>query len=617
MKNFIKQFLFILPLALFCVVGCSDDDIDADALTNFPPSILSVNPVQIIKVGTDFDLMVVFADGASSPLANGTVRLIDPDGNEVGSANEQLNGTQDTIIIPAATLNSADLPLGIYSIEVNAVDAAGQTIDQSFALEVSLQEFKFINGEMYMPGSYNGWTHQPMTLVADFTWQMVAEFDGGEFKFSNCDAWCDMDWGGDGNCEGVLEETTGGGPNVACIPAGEFRLFFNEQNLTYRFESTVEFETEVENGLFLHGSFNEFSGNELAFSLVGDNTWELAEVLIGPNDRFRISDGPFNMGKNWADMDNDGQAEEFSGNMSLPAGSDNAFYTVTFNDRTRALDFEFLFFPSVGIIGDATPTGWDSDTDLTDNGDGTYTIDIDLIVGQIKFRQNDAWDVNWGGDGNGNLIPNGDNIVIDTAGFYEVFFDRNNLMYSLTRKAKIQSIGIIGDATPDGWGADTDMRDLGDGIYGVVLGLVDGSAKFRANDDWPINWGSSDFPSGTGTQDGDDIPVTAGLYEITLNTNTGEYSFVSASIGIIGDATPSGWGDDTDLAPTGVPGEVSGTLTLVDGEAKFRAQNDWIHNWGGSDFPAGSGIFDGPNIPVVGGTYTITFNVNTLEYSFN
>ena len=103
-----------------------------------------------------------------------------------------------------------------------------------------------------------------------------------------------------------------------------------------------------------------------------------------------------------------------------------------------------------------------------------------------------------------------------------------------------------------------------------------------------------------------------------FNSLTGAYSFAPASIGLIGSATAGGWDTDTNLdVDAGNPAIVTGTLTLTDGEAKFRANDDWTFNWGGAAFPSGTGTQDGPNIPVTAGTYTITFNVNTGEYSFN
>lgn len=76
-----------------------------------------------------------------------------------------------------------------------------------------------------------------------------------------------------------------------------------------------------------------------------------------------------------------------------------------------------------GIIGAATPTGWDSDTDMTADGfvDGvtTYSITIDLGADQFKFRANDGWDYNLGGDLMG-LTADGDNLSVASAGTYTV-----------------------------------------------------------------------------------------------------------------------------------------------------------------------------------------------------
>jgi len=113
-----------------------------------------------------------------------------------------------------------------------------------------------------------------------------------------------------------------------------------------------------------------------------------------------------------------------------------------------------------------------------------------------------------------------------------------------------QSVGIIGDSTPGGWDEDTDMTQdaMNPDVWTISLTLFDGAAKFRQDDDWAVNWGSADFPAGVGAQDGDNIPVFAGDYMVTLNTATGEYSFdVVSDIGIIGDATPNGWDNDTNM----------------------------------------------------------------------
>ena len=47
----------------------------------------------------------------------------------------------------------------------------------------------------------------------------------------------------------------------------------------------------------------------------------------------------------------------------------------------------------IAIIGDATPGGWDNDTDMEYNVKGGYwEITVDLTAKYVKFRMNDGWD---------------------------------------------------------------------------------------------------------------------------------------------------------------------------------------------------------------------------------
>ena len=75
---------------------------------------------------------------------------------------------------------------------------------------------------------------------------------------------------------------------------------------------------------------------------------------------------------------------------------------------------------SIGIIGAATPRGWDADTDLTYNKtERCWEVqDIKLKAGECKFRANKGWDINWGGTPD-NLTQNGDNISVE-AGTYDI-----------------------------------------------------------------------------------------------------------------------------------------------------------------------------------------------------
>jgi hypothetical protein len=219
-------------------------------------------------------------------------------------------------------------------------------------------------------------------------------------------------------------------------------------------------------------------------------------------------------------------------------------------------------------------------------------------------------------------------IASDT--LYSAAIARTATTFQSSECGSFCTIGIIGDATAGGWDKDIDLR-LADATkadketWTAIVYLTGGKkVKFRASDGWDTNWGATDFPEGTGTQGGPDIPITtSGYYKVVFSSETGAYTFTGlttpeyATVGIIGSGTPGGWGTDTDLTKDpGDPHVWTGTVTLTDGEAKFRALDAWDVNWGAGTYPSGFGIGNGPNIPVKAGTYFVRLNDATGEYAF-
>ena len=156
-----------------------------------------------------------------------------------------------------------------------------------------------------------------------------------------------------------------------------------------------------------------------------------------------------------------------------------------------------------------------------------------------------------------------------------------------------------------------------DGEFYVLSDIYfsNGEAKFRQDHNWMVNWGNNTFPNGTATIDGPNIPVTEGHYNVTFNRVTGDYSFEMPSIGILGSAL-NGWWEDVDMQTNDGVIFTLNEYYLSDGEAKFRLNDNWIVNWGNETFPFGIGYQNGPNIPITEGTYNITFNKLSGEYSF-
>ena len=87
-----------------------------------------------------------------------------------------------------------------------------------------------------------------------------------------------------------------------------------------------------------------------------------------------------------------------------------------------------------GLIGSGTPGGWDSDQNMTyDPVNDVWTITLDLITGDIKFRANDAWAINYGDPtGAGKLVQDGDNIPISADGNYTITLDLSGAIYRYT-----------------------------------------------------------------------------------------------------------------------------------------------------------------------------------------
>ncbi|BFM43312.1 hypothetical protein CFS9_19530 [Flavobacterium sp. CFS9] len=104
------------------------------------------------------------------------------------------------------------------------------------------------------------------------------------------------------------------------------------------------------------------------------------------------------------------------------------FYTITATP--------YPAWPNWGIIGSATPNGWnDPDTNLDyDLSTKKYSYVGPLTVGEIKFRLDDSWGTNFGDDGNDlTLDAGGANIPITVAGNYTIVIDFTAKTYTIKK----------------------------------------------------------------------------------------------------------------------------------------------------------------------------------------
>lgn len=172
--------------------------------------------------------------------------------------------------------------------------------------------------------------------------------------------------------------------------------------------------------IFVTGSFQEESNYgsdwtpEDAPALASINSDDVYEGYVyfgSENTEFKFTDER-SFDVNWGDDDADGTLDPDGANI---LAEEPGYYLidVDLNDLTYTLTKT-----EWGIIGDATLDGWDADQDMEYDVEGkVWTIITELSPGEMKFRANDAWDINFGdSDGDGVLDFNGSNIVIDEAG---------------------------------------------------------------------------------------------------------------------------------------------------------------------------------------------------------
>ena len=286
--------------------------------------------------------------------------------------------------------------------------------------------------------------------------------------------------------------------------------------------------------------------------------------------------------------------------------------TVTINVTTylTVLDLSTTW----GVVGSAA-NDWGATPDLpffkTDT-DGVLNAYVNLIDGEFKFREDNDWANNYGSDSStGGAITSGGGNIAVSAGSYKIVLDLNNLTYTIENF----SIGIVGGAY-NNWGATPDFMleyDQYSDVFRGLVTLIDGEMKFRMNNDWGTNYGD-DGADGTLELNGSNIVVTAGIYFATVNMKDLTYTLepVTHVWGIVGGAY-NDWGATADAQfkrDWSKPFNdvwVLDNVTLIDGEYKFRSNNDWGTNYG-DDGADGVLELNGSNLNTTAGTYSFVLD---------
>ena len=216
---------------------------------------------------------------------------------------------------------------------------------------------------------------------------------------------------------------------------------------------------------------------------------------------------------------------------------------VTLNITTAESGIKFFY-----LVGEAVAAGWDPGNNnqplFNDaNNPATAYFTGKFLPGGFKvIEEIGNWQPQWGtNDGSTLAMNDGSGSDPNTfnspgEGYYTFTFHTDGSGGSFTMTpfdassaATYTTIGIIGDATADQWNSDQDMTQSTfdpHQWYMQDVTLGDGFVKFRAENGWDINWGSANPLYGQGTFGGDNIPVTAGTYDIWFNDLDGRYVLI-------------------------------------------------------------------------------------------
>lgn len=308
-------------------------------------------------------------------------------------------------------------------------------------------------------------------------------------------------------------------------------------SITTKGETTGKFTPTAtpqldEKGYYMLGQVN---GNEwdakspVWMNKISDGVYQLKVTTTSDKNWFKFYAGSNFVSEDWDSINKgalgckeNGSEDTFGyilydgdswGELQTPVipGAGTWIVTLDMNNLTYTVGKPVLY-----MAGDAN--GWATNDYLAGEDGVHFTGFMYLNQNGFKFCTQPEWKgTNYGADF--NTAADAANITMtEEAGYYKVDVDLESKSYVLT---PITTIGIIGSASPNGWDSDVDMTYVPYNAETKALGyweakditLASGEIKFRANDDWAINWGGD---VNALTQGGGNISVDAGTYDIKL-----------------------------------------------------------------------------------------------------
>jgi len=398
--------------------------------TGYGPEVTFTTLVDLPTVTTDAVTAItktsatsggaITADGGAEITAKGLVWSTDADPTILNNLIDGGTGT-DAFISELADLEKYTT----YHVRAFATNSAGTSYgdDVEFTTLADIQTWN-IPGN-YVEASYPGsglanWSPdkspQIISTIASPNdlegYVYMANATGNEWKFASQPNWDGPNYGTDG-----ADNLDPNGGNIVS-DAGYYKINANTDAMTFSAVATVW-------GLIGDATAGGWGDETPLVYNPTSSTWRGVQTLTAASMKFRAN---HDWGLNYGSDDADGTLSAGGGNIPVDVESD---YSVTL-DLSHPNEYTYSF-NRWGLIGDAQGS-WSDDTNMTwDATNSVFTVTLDLVSsGSFKFRANDDWAINYGGDLNA-LSPGGDNVTLDSDGNYTVTFDPWGLTATVTK----------------------------------------------------------------------------------------------------------------------------------------------------------------------------------------
>ena len=204
-------------------------------------------------------------------------------------------------------------------------------------------------------------------------------------------------------------------------------------------------------------------------------------------------------------------------------------------------------------------------------------------------------------DGSFKVVVNGD------AKFIKMTLNMMEYTYKIEKLNFAEFIYVPGNH--QGWSPEKAPALQSPNFDGVYVGYtyLNGNFKFTKERNWNAEYNFNDFAVKDDiffNSDGSNINISEeGFYQIKADVASSNLSAVKTTWGIIGPAQAGGWDTDTDMTWNAADESWTATVELAADEFKFRANDAWAINVGGS---LDNLTQDGGNIKVTeAGTYEV------------